>query len=967
MQIELFGSVKVISKSQLMKNLIGKHLLALFLLTICFSTTYPQQWEREILGDRFGATALTELPNEDLVYLQGQFLGCSDRFGTPQWSLDILNAAPPMELSPRHLASHPNGDIAVIASDSASGREMLLTLSPQGILQSIDTLELNFILTEQIAPFPDGRLAILGTRFQGPVTLAVFDRQGDTVWTKSYPNGPSFRTPMHFTTTRDSAIVLTGTQQDTTTYLFAAKLRFDGSPAWENTFFQSPILFSSPYGVLEAPDSTLHILTSVGLIVSPPALTTKLTLSAVGDSLTNDTTGLPLGAGLTATTDGDGYATYRRTNSLSNDFGLQLFRYDWNTNLQWGVNHLIPGRRIVIREVIPLADSGFAAAGQIWEGPSGPSIGTYLARLDRGGRPFENLLVGRAYYDANGNCVPDPGERNVPGLILQITGDTNLVFSTDSDGNLRQALNTGSYTLNAFPNYNYWKSATCAVNTPVNFPSTGDTTFIEFPLEPDILCPDLRVDLTATPLVVCFSNYYQVSYENVGSDTADNAYVDVIMPPSVTVDSATLPIALNLDSLYRFTLGSIAPLQTGDFRIYVTADCPPNPLDLLGRTECAFAAIYPDTNCLPTNSGWDGSSVGVELTCLPNDSLRFVIRNNSNAGMSSPGGYLVLEDNIMRINNSFQLGANDSLEFFEPGNGATWTLVADQSPGHPGNSYPIISVEGCGTDTLGNISLGFVPQFPLDDNELNIAVYCGTYLGAYDPNDKLATPEGIGPLHAIEKDQEIDYTVRFQNTGSFFAFNVIVFDTLDPRLDLTTFRMTATSHPANWQILPGGILRVEYPDINLPDSTRDEPNSHGFFRFSIFPDQSLQPGDRFEGRAAIYFDFNPPIITNTVFHTISDTMYGVVSVDTPRTRETLPITVYPNPFRERTTFRLTEPLQKGAQFELRNLSGQLVYRQDVGPVREFDIAPGALPSGLYFFRLQDARGRPATGKLLLQR
>ena len=307
------------------------------------------------------------------------------------------------------------------------------------------------------------------------------------------------------------------------------------------------------------------------------------------------------------------------------------------------------------------------------------------------------------------------------------------------------------------------------------------------------------------------------------------------------------------------------------------------------------------------------------------------------------------------------------MEFFQEGNGATWTLIADQSPGHPGNSYPIVSVEGCGLDSNGGSTIGIIGQFPEDDGDLNIGIFCGTYVGSYDPNDKLAVPGGVGPNHDIEADLEIEYTIRFQNTGTAPARTVLVLDTLDPWLDISTFRMVSLSHTANWQVLAGGVLQVEFPDINLPDSTSDEPNSHGFIRFAIYPDQSIQPGARIEGRAAIYFDFNPPIITNTVFHTISEEMYGVVAIDELLGQEVIGLEVFPNPFREKTTFRMEERLGPDAEFALRNLQGQIVHQIRPGRVREFEVRPGNLPAGVYFFRLGDGSGASATGKLMIYR
>ena len=45
---------------------------------------------------------------------------------------------------------------------------------------------------------------------------------------------------------------------------------------------------------------------------------------------------------------------------------------------------------------------------------------------------------------------------------------------------------------------------------------------------------------------------------------------------------------------------------------------------------------------------------------------------------------------------------------------------------------------------------------------------------AYDPNDKLVEPLGILDEHYTLMNQELDYTIRFQNTGNDTAFNVVL-------------------------------------------------------------------------------------------------------------------------------------------------------------------------------------------------
>ncbi len=137
-----------------------------------------------------------------------------------------------------------------------------------------------------------------------------------------------------------------------------------------------------------------------------------------------------------------------------------------------------------------------------------------------------------------------------------------------------------------------------------------------------------------------------------------------------------------------------------------------------------------------------------------------------------------------------------------------------------------------------------------------------TIAGAYDPNDKLAyTSSGNTDVWQLGADEWIDYTIRFQNTGTDTAFNVVITDTLPPNLDPGSIIMGASSYTFTWELRDQGTLKFYYPNILLPDSNINEPRSHAFVGFRIRPRLPLLPGDEIENRANIFFDFNPPVIT----------------------------------------------------------------------------------------------------------
>ncbi len=132
-----------------------------------------------------------------------------------------------------------------------------------------------------------------------------------------------------------------------------------------------------------------------------------------------------------------------------------------------------------------------------------------------------------------------------------------------------------------------------------------------------------------------------------------------------------------------------------------------------------------------------------------------------------------------------------------------------------------------------------------------------TVTGAFDPNDKTVLPEGKIPFFTTE----LDYLIRFQNTGTDTAFKVVVRDTLPYNLEPLSIKSIVASHPYVLSI-KNNILTFTFDKILLPDSNVNERASHGFIRFKIKPIKDLYYGGSIQNKAAIFFDFNDPIITN---------------------------------------------------------------------------------------------------------
>jgi len=207
---------------------------------------------------------------------------------------------------------------------------------------------------------------------------------------------------------------------------------------------------------------------------------------------------------------------------------------------------------------------------------------------------------------------------------------------------------------------------------------------------------------------------------------------------------------------------------------------------------------------------------------------------------------------------------------------------------------------------------------------------------SYDPNDKLAnTSTGGSEVYLIDQDDWIDYVIRFQNTGTDTAFNVVITDTLPARLDPATIAVGAASHAFNWNLSGHGIVRFNFPNILLPDSNVNEPRSHGFVGLRIRPRLPLLPGTIIENTANIYFDFNPPVIT------APSVLVAEFSTETGAVSNTGTL-LMPNPGADR--FTIMHP----GRFTLRVLDalGRQAHATAIGTDR-LDVDATHLPSGAY--------------------
>ena len=231
-----------------------------------------------------------------------------------------------------------------------------------------------------------------------------------------------------------------------------------------------------------------------------------------------------------------------------------------------------------------------------------------------------------------------------------------------------------------------------------------------------------------------------------------------------------------------------------------------------------------------------------------------------------------------------------------------------------------------------------LPDYDDSNNTISIHQYV---VNAMDPNDKtiLEGPE----IFVDQVGEYVHYMIRFENLGTANATNVVVADTIDTsKYQLSTLIPIRGSHDFVTRI-NDNVVEFIFEDINLPF---DDANNDGFVLFKIKTQETLVLGDSFRNSAAIYFDFNAPIITNEATTTVVSTL------GTNDHEADLNLRLYPNPAREMLNISGLENREVKA-LSVYNLQGQLLINQ-YDDTSAIDVS--GLSSGVYFVKIETAEG-----------
>ncbi len=624
---------------------------------------------------------------------------------------------------------------------------------------------------------------------------------------------------------------------------------------------------------------------------------------------------------------------------------FSLNKFDAQGNLIWKkIPHAsLSGTNSKAKPLVT-SDGGYALAGN-------RNDKLMLMRSDTAFGIYRSWIKGTMFHDINDDCIKDASEKALKYFFATATDVNGTVWLEPfENGAFAFQVPSGDYevavTRRSLDPEN-WEPCPAEL---VTITSTTDTAFVA-PLGAKSLvdCPRPNIRSGISKVRHCHDNQYNLVYYNLGTQKATDVKIEVELPDFLSYTGSSLPLIAQDGQKFTFLVGDLDIDEEGTATIDVFCSCDAE----IGDVACSTFRITPDT-CYATLPNWDHSIIKIDAD-FDASNVWFNLENIGTGDMANPVNYLLRRYCVSVLDQgNFQLDAGASTTITVPNNALAYRFEAE-NPGNqvyiPGNAYVLWRCLGVPlTEAWWNDDTGS-PFYDLN---------CETVKNSFDPNDITVRPAGDGEQHYIlASESELKYRIRFQNTGNDTAYVVSIRDTLPEQTSITTVVPGPSSHPYTFDI-QHNVIKFLFQNINLPDSTANFDASQGYVEFTVKMKPSLLLGTRIENKAAIYFDLNAPVITNTALNTIHQPVF--VAVEMPEQPSI--VRVMPNPATDAAVFYFENPVE--GTFYLMNTEGREIDSKTFSG-NDFTLNCQNLPQGLYFFNIQ-LKGQPAMqGKLVVTR
>jgi hypothetical protein len=961
-------------------HLIGCVLLMLLLFA---NSLMAQGWQRSFGSDQpeEGWAVLEDIDGGYLVLGAGMdpdgdsdqdvFLVKLDIDGTLVWSTYFDNGD---HQQPKSIARLADGNYLLVGSiDAAGGADdvELIKITPQGDLIWNRTYggDVSEVANDVVA-LADGGFAIVGendagTDIESDILVVRFDELGNARWQKTI--GTQRSDVGNAITQLGDGFAIVGDSKNEIGFdndIVLYRLDAQGETIWDvriaNNFLEEG------RDIITTLDGGIAIAGTINN--KPDALVAKF--DADGNqrwtrTLGNDTDEEIVNSIAELT---DGSLVVAGIRVLSNGINADIFvaKLDEQGNQIWERNLGRSDYLDEVRSIVPTLDGGFALAGYAAPGLTFEND-MVLVKTDALGNTLTNEIKGTVYQDIDGGCDFDLNESGLDNWIVVARGrERNYFGTTDEDGRYAITVDTGTYIVDILPENRYWDR--CQENGyPIVLNAFYDTLQVDMAAVATVECPYLEVDISAPFLVRCDNIVYTVEYCNLGTADASDAQVEVLLDNQLSFESSEQSVVQN-GRVLTFTIGNIPAGECGRFQFTTQSACDGTTQS---RAVSVEATITPDTLCITNDAGWDRSDIRVSAECQ-NDEVLFQIKNIGKNSMEVSRGVVVVENEIILSTGQYQLAQQQDTSIrisFADGRqpGATYRVIAKQANEHPFKAFATAAVEGCAADD-GLFATGFVTQFAEDDEEPNRSKDVQEIIDSVPSVELRGYPRGYRN-GIIAQETDLTYKFILSNTGDEVVDRIVIRDTLSEFLDISTLEMGAGSHPYTFEVYNQGILKITFDDIQLlPDGASDN-TEYAFVEFRISQQADNPVGTLIANRASIFYDYQQPIISNRVEHTVGqypDYIEVVVDTDNPLNPDAR-LNVYPNPFLDEVNIEIIGKTQwSQLKFRVFDLQGRVIDQQVYTQNQFVYRRHPRLETGVYVFQLEADGQLIGSGKLLVR-
>ena len=585
-------------------------------------------------------------------------------------------------------------------------------------------------------------------------------------------------------------------------------------------------------------------------------------------------------------------------------------------------------------------------------------------------------ISGHVFNDINGDGVQNPGENGIAGLMVRLTPGP-IVGYTDQNGNYSINLsNFTTYTVTAsLPSVQYFCSGSMILSSSVSLPPPPGTYSILIDnANPVSAGNDFGI---APPAVPCGTISGHV-WEDLNQNGAEDVGGGGMPGANIMLDNGAQAQTdgngdYNIDVLVNATYQVQMITGGGNFNYY----CYGNQVTTSSQTFPTSPVDYTitPTSGTPNISGLDFGMATIPIVDAGMYSLwpyGGVIPGNDFAGgmdfkiydASSTSCTLRLDFDplVTFVSASITPDVITSTYvewiFVNPSNYFgmcmyfTFNLSSSAPPGEELNWFASIScdaIDGCPQNDTRSATT-YVAN-PNKSWKIDLNKIMGFHTGDSITGD------------ITTADSTFSYEIGYMNLGTDTIYNMTIRDTLPDHFDINSISKPFSMHESilDMDIVDSNVLVFTFNGINLTDTATYYATSYGFVQFNVRLKRNLPVGTVIENSAAIYFDYDDPIFTDTTSNTI---VQSTSIPDLPNQRSL--ITVHPNPLSTSTTFQIKGASSLGDMtLQLYDILGKKV--KELRNIRSprFELSREGLLNGIYFYQLSGKQEVIGSGKLIV--